>query len=486
MLAITQRSSFPVLSIFWISLVLRLFFLGHHDLLAEEAYYWNYSTHLDFGYLDHPPLIAALIKISTTLLGLNEFAVRFPTLVCWGLTAYFIYRWSELIQIGCGQFSVLLLSILPFFFIDSCVITPDMPMLAAWAAGLYFLYRALCLHEARAWYAVGISLGLGLLAKYAIALLIMAAGLFLLSHREQRVWLRRKEPYLAALIMLAIFSPVIYWNAIHNWISFSFQSTQRIRGAYFFSLHELLGLLVLFLTPLGILGLVKLCKRSETRFLPQRTVAFLQMHTWVPLLVYAIFSCFRGTKFNWIGPGLLAIVPWLAFLMYQNTTVLQKWIRTAPFLIGAYTLILVCISYGKPTFLNKLLFTKMVAWEQLTQDVYQVAAKISTPQTRPVLLPLDKYGIASELNFYQTKQWRAHPNLKPFSVFSQGLMYRFWNTENLHGQTIIRISQNQENFEKSPLPTTAQPLSSITVLWGTSQGQETPTVPYFYQIARLQ
>ena len=76
----TQRFSFYVQAIFWMSLCLRVFFLFNHDLQAEEAYYWNYSVHLDFGYIDHPPLVAVLIKLSTTLFGLNEFAVRFPAL----------------------------------------------------------------------------------------------------------------------------------------------------------------------------------------------------------------------------------------------------------------------------------------------------------------------------------------------------------------------------------------------------------------------
>ncbi len=41
-----------------VSFILRLLFAVNHELLAEEAYYWNYTQHLDLGYLDHPPLVA--------------------------------------------------------------------------------------------------------------------------------------------------------------------------------------------------------------------------------------------------------------------------------------------------------------------------------------------------------------------------------------------------------------------------------------------
>jgi dolichol-phosphate mannosyltransferase len=55
---------------------LRLIFMGTIDLLPEEAYYWNYAQHLDVGYLDHPPMVAWLIWLGTTVFGQTEFAVR--------------------------------------------------------------------------------------------------------------------------------------------------------------------------------------------------------------------------------------------------------------------------------------------------------------------------------------------------------------------------------------------------------------------------
>lgn len=482
----TQRFSFAVQSVFWLSLCLRIFFLSNHNLQAEEAYYWNYSIHLDFGYLDHPPLTAVLIKLFTTLFGLNEFSVRCSAMLCWGIATFFMYRWCELIRKGSGQFSVLLLSILPFFFIDSCVITPDMPMLAAWSAALYFLYRVFCLQDARAWYAVGLSFGLGLLAKYAIGLLIIATGLFVLTHHEQRKWLFRKEPYYAACLTLMLFSPVLYWNHLHNWVSFSFQSTRRLQDNMSFSLQELLGWLILFLTPWGLIGFKKLFKRSDNRALPPATIRFIQIYTLTPLLIYAIFSCFHGTKFNWIGPGLLAIVPWLAYLMSQHATVRSQWFNSIPLLMSTYILLMCCIAYGKPEFLNKLVFTKMVSWEQLTEDLYQIATAHNTPSSEPIFMPLDLYGIASELNFYQTKQNKIQPHLKPFSVVQKGLMFGFWtNPDNLHGKTIILISPIKERFENNPIYATTEPLSAIQTVWGVSQGKETRTVPYYYQIVRM-
>jgi 4-amino-4-deoxy-L-arabinose transferase-like glycosyltransferase len=126
-----------------LALLIHLFCMATANLLVEETYYWNYSQHLDFSYLDHPPMVALLIKLTTTLLGTNEFAVRAGGLLCWVIMTYFSYALSELIHKGCGVLSVLLISILPFFFLQSFFLTPDMPLLACWSALLYCLYRAL-------------------------------------------------------------------------------------------------------------------------------------------------------------------------------------------------------------------------------------------------------------------------------------------------------------------------------------------------------
>lgn len=484
MLALTQRLFFPIQSLFWISVGLRFFFLGNHDLLVEEAYYWNYSIHLDFGYLDHPPLVAVLIKLSTLIFGVNEFAVRFPAFICWGITAYFLQSWAELIQKQAGQPTLLLFAILPYFFLDSCMITPDMPLLATWAAALYYLFRIFCLQDKQAWYRVGICFGLGLLAKYSISLLIATTGMYMLCDPRQRSWFRCKEPYIAALIALLLFSPVIYWNALHHFVSFFFQTTRRLQSDYSFSIYETFGFLALFLTPLGMIGLWKLLQPTANQHCPTPTVQFLRIYTLVPLLVYAFFNCFHHIKFNWIGPGLLSILPWLACLMTQYRSSLSQWFNTTIALLVAYTLILVCVTYGRPVVLNQLFFPKMIAWEKLSYDFYEIAQSLKKQGANPIFVPLDIYGIASEFNFYQNKLWQKHPNLTPIPVFNPKLAFEFWNENyDLKEKTLIFITPSQRLFdENTGLYPALQTISTGSVLWGMSQGVSKPRTPFYYKI----
>lgn len=96
--------------------LLRILFMLKANLLVEEAYYWNYSTHLDFSFLDHPPMVALLIKFGTFIFGTSEWGVRFATIPCWIFTVYFSFKLTNLIKEGAGIYAVFFLAGLPFFF----------------------------------------------------------------------------------------------------------------------------------------------------------------------------------------------------------------------------------------------------------------------------------------------------------------------------------------------------------------------------------
>src|ERR1700743_884959 len=72
--------------------LLRLIYDGRVELFPEESYYWNYAQHLDIGYLDHPPMVAWLIKLGTLIFGDTEFGVRIGGILCTAVAAVFSYR----------------------------------------------------------------------------------------------------------------------------------------------------------------------------------------------------------------------------------------------------------------------------------------------------------------------------------------------------------------------------------------------------------
>jgi dolichol-phosphate mannosyltransferase len=140
----------------------------------------------------------------------------------WLIAAFFQFQFARNLFGKTAAFlAVLLFSVLPFFFAMGLLMMPDVPLTATWAGGLYFLERATLAKRREAWLGLGLCMGLGMLSKYTIALLGPATLIFLLLDPRSRRWLWSPWPYVAALIALLLFSPVITWNAAHDWASFA-------------------------------------------------------------------------------------------------------------------------------------------------------------------------------------------------------------------------------------------------------------------------
>ena len=475
------------------SFLLRLLFLGSFNLLVEEAYYWNYAEHLDFGYLDHPPMVAFLIKISTLIFGTNEFGVRLPALICWMIATFFIFKLTRLINYKSSQYAVFLLAILPFFFLQSLVITPDQPLLACWSAALYCLYRALVFNESKYWYATGIFIGLGMLSKYTIVLLGLATLIYAIIIPSARPWLKRREPYISALIAAIIFSPVIYWNATHGWASFVFQSTRRFKDTSHFSLHYIILLLIAFLMPLGFIGLIKLFKKKDIKEanLEIKTQRFLQIFTITPLIFFGVFSLNHSIKLDWIGPGLLAVIPWLAILISNSKKIKNIWLVASIFMLLGFGAIISIISFTQPNLIPKEIFRSFISWEDLTIKFNNVASKIEKEtKITPVFISLDLYNLGSELSFYQAKLLAQNDIAKIYPVIGRhifgydSLMYRYWSEgKNLHGIPIILISTDFNDFYKPEIKEKIIIKSPLAKIWSKTQGWGKQNRPYYYVVA---
>ena len=118
---------------------------------------------------------------------------------------------------------------------------PDGPLLFFWLLTLDRLAVALdAPGRPWPWVAVGLAWGGALLSKYHAVFLPAGTLLYLLLEPSARPWLRRPGPYLAVVVGLLVFSPVIWWNATHEWISFAFQGGRAL-GAVRFRPETLAG-----------------------------------------------------------------------------------------------------------------------------------------------------------------------------------------------------------------------------------------------------
>lgn len=447
------------------ALLLRLVFLRVVNLIPEEAYYWNYAQHLDFGYLDHPPMVAWLIWFFTSILGKSEFSVRLAAYICWIIGTLFVFRLTlNLFDRTSALRGILLLSVLPIYFGLGFFMTPDAPLYAAWAACLYYLERALLGQERRAWLGVGISMGLGLLAKYTVALLGLGTLVFVLIDRQSRRWLIRPEPYLAAVLAFTIFSPVLFWNMRHEWVSFVFQGPNRLRAKPKFYLHFLIGSFFLLLTPTALFGILKgfLPQNLPTRAEYQDTVdsrrrLWILTFTLIPLSVFAFYSVRHQVKLNWTAPIWLAAIPLLAWDMVPRSGeivgLLGRWIRR----LWMPTIIGLLIIHGAAFYYISLGFpgtgpassTRIFGpWRLLGNRVEAIEAMIENEtQSEPLIVGMDRNFISSELSFYDFVDYDSVGNTGGANLFGdRSLMWAFWlPAAAAQGRNFIMIDFNRKN-----------------------------------------
>jgi len=481
---------------------LRLIYGAQVELMPEETYYWNYSRHLDIGYLDHPPMVGWLIRLGTAVFGDTEFGVRAGAMSCAVITSLFAYRLTRnLFGEPSALVAVVLLQTLPFFFLTGMLMTPDAPLTAAWIAAAYFLERALIAGRANAWWGAGLCLGLGMLSKYTIGLLGLSALLFMLFDAPARHWLRRWQPYAAACLAVAVFSPVILWNAHHEWASFAFQTSRRLAERPRFALHKLIASTVVLLTPTGLAaaavvlgGPVPRAAGQDASVDRQRAWRFIQFAILVPLAVFAAFSLRHEVKLDWTGAPWIGAVPALAFgIVHFGETLatgLRAWIRAA----WAPTIYTLLVLYGAGLYhlaigIPGLGYSRHpelvpVGWRELGGQIHGLAGTIArTAGTDPLIVGMDRYAIASELAFYAPDRNQSVNETSSGHLFGQmGLMYERWfPLAAERGRTLLLVAWSREDLEGDRLQSSVERLEPISEGTLTRDGEITHR--YYYRLA---
>jgi dolichol-phosphate mannosyltransferase len=306
-------------------------------LLHDEAYYWLWARRLDWSYLDHPPMIAYLIRVAIWG-GDGELWVRLPALVLGVAASWLLFLLGrEMFDARAGLLAVILYQVTPILGGAGSFSAPDSPMYVAWIAILLLTWQAM--HgRSRRWWGAGLAAGLGMLSKLYTAVLGVGLGFYLLV--RERAWLRRGEPYLAALVALIVFMPVLYWNWTHDWAMVRFLLYERAEpgappgpGAMRRLLLQHLPL-GLFLVPAFVWGIwAAWRRRADPRF------SFLLLTSLPALVLPFIVAPAGAARGHLPGPGYIGLAVVLAALWSRGTAVLAAANATALVIFAALLLV---------------------------------------------------------------------------------------------------------------------------------------------------
>jgi Dolichyl-phosphate-mannose-protein mannosyltransferase len=183
------------------------------DLFFDEAQYWAWSREPAFGYFSKPPLLAWIIAIADHVCGSSEACIRSPAPILYFGTSMLVYAVARLLyDVQIAFFSALSVALALGAVFSARIISTDVPLLFCWALAL-LAYVKLVRGAGMRWAVVlGIALGFGLMAKYAMIYFVLGAALAAWLEQDARRLLYTPAPWLALLIAAVIVAPNILWN----------------------------------------------------------------------------------------------------------------------------------------------------------------------------------------------------------------------------------------------------------------------------------
>jgi hypothetical protein len=377
-------------------------------LTFDEAYYWMWSKHLAGGYYDHPPGVAVVIRLGTMIAGDTELGVRLASILLALPMSWAVYRSAEILFGGrrVAATATILLNVTLMAAVGTMIVTPDAPLLVASSFVLFCLAKVLETGRGVWWLAVGAAVGAALLSKYTALFFGPAILIWLVSVPKLRRWLISPWPYLGGLVALAIFAPVILWNADHQWVSFIKQiGRARIEDFKPGFIAELIPTQIAFATPLawilGAMGLYALLRRNAGALAARMLI---NATFWTIVVYFVWHSLHARVEANWFAPVYPAFA--IAAAVAANITrwdvrqqrVVDFCLRWAsPVGIVMFALLIVQANTGALSGYRRDATVRSVGvgWRELASEIEAVRVRVGATC---VLAP--DYGTTGWLAFY--------------------------------------------------------------------------------------
>lgn len=306
-------------------------------LVDDEAYYALWSSVPDWGYYDHPPVVAWGIAAGRWVLGDSVGAVRAASILYFGGVSLLTWRLGYLAggaRVGLRALLAvnLMLPVLALGF----VAVPDAPSAFFWVGATWALAEAInCPNRAWRWWALaGLAAGLGVQAKFTNLFLGLGLIVWALGTAPGRQALRRPQIWAAGLVALALMVPLVAWNAAHDWVGLERQFGRvGAGGGGWQTVAAFVGGLWLLtgpvFAPLAIKGLqdrsavavmVSLTSAPLVLFMAWQSIGDMIQPNWlVPVFpAFAVLAALGaddvGKTIWWVGAGLSAALG-VAFLV---------------------------------------------------------------------------------------------------------------------------------------------------------------------------
>jgi len=348
------------------------------DLFFDEAQYWSWSVSPAFGYYSKPPLIAWVIGFSTSICGTSEFCIRLPSPILHTATALTVFAVAARLYGGkTGFWSAVVLATLPGVSFSAGLISTDVPLLLFW--GLALLGLVGLIENRQSWWAallLGLALGLGLNAKYAMAYFVLCTVIYAAATPEHRWLLRCRGWWVALVIGALLIVPNMIWNYLHSFATFSHTADNAKWGGPLFHPNKALEF---FASQFGVFGpilfgaLLVIAVRAYRQGLPPAD-RFLLAFVLPMIIIVTVQAFLSRAHANWAAVSYVAATILVTATMVRELS--WRWLRLTlalhvALIVGIGLVMSQARTLALPGAAGKNPFSRTLGWKQLADVTRQ-------------------------------------------------------------------------------------------------------------------
>jgi hypothetical protein len=398
-------------------LLFHLLTAARYGIFRDELYYLACAEHLDWGYVDQPPLIALVTWIARHLFGDWLPGLRFFPALAGAVLVWLTGKLAR--ELGGGAFSQVLAALavicVPIYLVMNHWLTMNAFEPLIWIGCVWCIVRAINRNDPRYWIWFGILVGVGMETKYGIAFFVVAVVLGMILTPERR-FLLTKQFWIGAVIAFVIFLPNLIWLVRHDWPFLELMHNIRqghrdvVRGPIAFVLDQV-QILNPVLFPLWLGGLIWLL------------LGRFRILGIVYVVLLATFILLRGKNYYLasIYPALFAAG---AVAFEKITSARWRWSRVAYALALVGSTIILAptvspvlspegfIAYQKklgleppkaenqPTGPLPQYFADEFGWREMTEVTARVYKSLSPEEQTRAAIFANNYGEAGAIDFF--------------------------------------------------------------------------------------
>jgi hypothetical protein len=434
---------------------------GGYGFFRDELYYIACGEHLDFGYVDHPPFVALVTKMSRLLLGDSLFSLRLLPAIA---GACIVFLTGLVIrELGGKTFAQTLgcvaVIISPVYLNIGNHMSMNVFDHLFWTLSALLMIRILKTENTKLWLALGVVLGIGLQNKHSVFFFGfgLLAGLVLTSARKHLFTL---ELWLGVTVAFVVFLPNLIWQFVHGFPSLEFIRNASLYKNISLSPQEFLAGQIMemhiFLFPILLLGLFY--------YLFLKSAKPFRVFGWMYIAIFGLFIL-TSAKTYYIAP----IYP----LMFAGGAVAFetligrcsiRWLKPAAlaFLCGGglmtaplalpvlpvktfikYTEFLGLSAHRTENHEMGQLpqhFADMFGWEELTRSVNDVYQTLSPQDRAKCGIYAQNYGEAGAIDFFGRSYGLPE-------VIAGHNNYYLWGPRHFSGEVMIIIGGERADHE---------------------------------------